>query len=131
MHKSFSFSTTMKYKPEYPEDMAGITCFQNENFNYVFGVTRKEKDDFLVLARTENGDTRIIASTKINLEESIDLKVEANGNKYEFSYTLGGGDYINLGKTVSGDVLSTNVAGGFTGAMIGLYATKGNNIIPN
>ena len=31
---------------------------------------------------------------------------------------------LNLGGTVSGDILSTNEAGGFTGAMIGLYATS-------
>ena len=28
---------------------------------------------------------------------------------------------------VSGDILSTNVAGGFTGAMIGLYTTAAND----
>ena len=36
-------------------------------------------------------------------------------------------NYQNVGGTVSGDILSTNVAGGFTGAMIGLYATTSND----
>ena len=35
-----------------------------------------------------------------------------------------------LGDVVSGDILSTDVARGFTGAMIGLYATSVNNAIP-
>jgi len=30
---------------------------------------------------------------------------------------------------VSGDILSTDVAGGFTGALIGLYATSANDIV--
>jgi xylan 1,4-beta-xylosidase len=38
--------------------------------------------------------------------------------------------YKALGGTVSGDILSTGVAGGFTGALIGLYATQVNDIRP-
>ncbi len=30
-----------------------------------------------------------------------------------------------------GDILSTNVAGGFTGCLIGLYATSANDIVVN
>jgi alpha-N-arabinofuranosidase len=37
---------------------------------------------------------------------------------------------VNLGGTVSGDILSTDVAGGFTGCLLGLYATSGNNAVP-
>ena len=44
MHKDFTFMTEMKYKPKSAEDMAGITCYQNERFNYAFGITRKDKD---------------------------------------------------------------------------------------
>jgi len=56
--------------------------------------------------------------------------VEADNDDYIFSYSLNGTDFESLGGTVSGDILSTNVAGGFTGAMIGLYATSGNAIVP-
>ena len=38
---------------------------------------------------------------------------------------------FSLGGKVSGDILSTNVAGGFTGAMVGLYATSANDATPN
>ena len=56
--------------------------------------------------------------------------MSAEGDNYQFSYSVGGEEFVNLGGTVSGDILSTNVAGGFTGALIGLYATSGNNSIP-
>lgn len=52
-------------------------------------------------------------------------------DNYQFSYTVGDGKFEDLGGTVSGDILSTDVAGGFTGAMIGLYATTSNDIKPN
>ena len=45
--------------------------------------------------------------------------VSAEGEK-----SICGKSFLNLGGTVSGDILSTNEAGGFTGAMIGLYATS-------
>jgi len=35
-----------------------------------------------------------------------------------------------LGEPVSGAILSTDVAGGFTGCLIGLHATTANDIIP-
>jgi alpha-N-arabinofuranosidase len=130
MHKDFTFTTTMEYKPKYSVDMAGITCYQNERFNYSFGITKKDKDYYLLLQRTEKGNSKIIASTKIDIEQPIQLQVEADGDNYKFSYSINENDFENLGGTVSGDILSTNVAGGFTGAMIGLYATKGNDAKP-
>ncbi|MDX1544349.1 MAG: glycoside hydrolase family 43 protein, partial [Christiangramia sp.] len=68
---------------------------------------------------------------KIDIGNPVQLKVEANGDQYEFSYALDGENFENVGGTVSGDILSTNVAGGFTGAMIGLYATSANDAVPN
>jgi len=129
-HNTFSFTTTMEYKPKSEEDLAGITCLQNERFNYVFGVTRKDKKYYLVLQRTEKGNSEILESKEIELDDSIGLRVAADNDDYSFSYSQNGSNFENLGGTVSGDILSTNVAGGFTGALIGLYATSGNQITP-
>lgn len=126
-HNSFSFATTIDYKPASEKDLAGITCLQNEKFNYVFGVTKKGNDTYILLERTEKGVSKIIASTKIDLKKPLRLQVKATGDNYEFSYSTNGVDFTNLGGAVSGDILSTNVAGGFTGALIGLYATSAND----
>ena len=130
MHKTFSFKTDLAYKPKSDEDFAGITALQNERFNYAFGITKKDKAYYIVLQRTERGKSRIIASEKIDLGDQISLKVTGDNADYQFSYATDGENYKNLGGTVSGDILSTNVAGGFTGAMVGLYATSGNSIAP-
>jgi beta-xylosidase len=129
-HSNFSFTTTLKYNPLTEKDLAGIVCLQNERFNYVFGLTRKDKDCYLVLKRTEKGKSTILASNKVDVKAPISLKVKAEGDNYEFSYALDGTNYMNLGGTVSGDILSTNVAGGFTGSLIGLYATSVNDAVP-
>jgi len=67
-----------------------------------------------------------LASTQIDVANPVQLQVKAAGDNYAFSYSLNGTDFVNLGGIVSGDILSTNVAGGFTGCLIGLYATAGN-----
>jgi xylan 1,4-beta-xylosidase len=129
-HNAFSFATTIDYKPASEKDLAGIVCLQNEKFNYVFGITKKGNDTYVLLERTEKGASTIIASTKIDIKKPVRLQVKANGDSYEFSYSTNGTDFENLGGAVSGDILSTNVAGGFTGALLGLYATTTNDAQP-
>ena len=129
-HKDFSFTTTMNYKPKSEKDLAGITALQSEKFNYVFGLTKKDNKDYLVLERTEKGSSKILATKEIEFKGALQLRVEADGDDYKFSYALNGDNFKNLGGTVSGDILSTNVAGGFTGTLIGLYATSANDVVP-
>lgn len=130
-HSSFSFTATLRYTPTSEKDMAGITCLQSERFNYVFGITKMGSDFFLVLQKTAKGQSAILASTKVDVKTPIYLQVKAEGDNYEFGYSANGTDFTNLGGTVSGDILSTNVAGGFTGSLIGLYATSANDALPN
>lgn len=128
-HSNFSFTTTLKYTPKSEKDLAGITCVQSERFNYVFGVTKKDKDFYLVLERTERVRSKVLASAKIDVKNPIQLQVKGDGDNYDFSYSTDGTNFVQLGNTVSGDILSTNVAGGFTGCLIGLYATSANDIL--
>jgi alpha-N-arabinofuranosidase len=125
-HSNFSFTTTLNFKPASEKELAGITCVQSEKFHYVFGITKKEDSYYLLLERTERGQSKTLASAKIELSKPVQLQVKATGDSYSFSYSINGTDFVNLGGTVSGDILSTNVAGGFTGCLIGLYATAAN-----
>lgn len=136
MHKTFSFTATVDYKPASEKDLAGIVALQSERFNYVFGITQKGADYYILLERTAGKfrsrevESKILASAKIDLSKPVRLQVAANGDDYQFSYSANGIDFVNLGGTVSGDILSTDVAGGFTGCLLGLYATSANNAVP-
>ena len=129
-HQNFTATTTLKFTPKSEKELAGITCYQSERFNYVFGITKKNKDFYLLLQRTEKGQSKIIASTIIDVKKPVQLQVTARGEDYRFNYSTDGVNFTNLGGTVSGDILSTNVAGGFTGSLIGLYATSANEAQP-
>jgi alpha-N-arabinofuranosidase len=136
MHKTFSFTATIDYKPTSEKDLAGIVALQSERYNYVFGITKKGADYYILLERTAGKfrsrevESKIVASAKIDLSKPVRLQVSANGDDYQFSYSTNGNDFINLGGTVSGDILSTDVVGGFTGCLLGLYATSANNAVP-
>lgn len=135
-HRTFSFTTTIEYKPDSESDMAGVVAMQNEGSNYVFGITKKADDYYLVLERNEwpgrQGEiiSDVLASTEIDLNGQLQLKISADGDDYEFSYAIGENEFENLGGIVSGDILSTDVAGGFTGCLLGLYATSANTVVP-
>ncbi|MFO7369738.1 MAG: glycoside hydrolase family 43 protein [Bacteroidales bacterium] len=129
-HSGFSFTTALQCKPASEKELAGIVCLQSERFNYVFGITKKDKTYYLLLERTEKGQSKVLASTPIDIKNPVQLQVKASGDNYTFNYSVNGTDFVNLGGTVSGDILSTNVAGGFTGCLIGLYATAANDASP-
>ena len=127
-HNNFMAKVTLSYLPASDSDLAGIVCYQRETFNYVFGITKKNNAYYLLLQRTENGESTIVASEKIDISKPVQLQVTADGDKYNFNYSLDNETFKNLGGEVSGDILSTNKAGGFTGSLIGLYATTANDI---
>lgn len=129
-HKSFTATATISYTPLSEKDLAGIICYQKESFNYVFGITLKDKEYYILLERTQDGNSTIIASEKIDLSKPVQLRVTADQDNYQFSYSTDQQTFKNVGGTVSGDILSTNLAGGFTGNLIGLYATSGNDAKP-
>lgn len=129
-HASFEATVNLDFKPKSEKELAGISCYQNEKFNYVFGLTKKGKDFYLVLERTEKGNSVLLKSEKISLNKNIKLQVVSQGDDYQFNYSLDGNNFMNVGGAVSGDILSTDIAGGFTGSLIGLYSTSANDIQP-
>jgi alpha-N-arabinofuranosidase len=129
-HNSFTATATLDYIPASGNSLAGIVCYQKESFHYVFGITAHHGSYYLLLQRTDNGESTVIASEKIDPSGPVRLQVTADGDTYGFNYSFDNQTFKNVGGKVSGDILSTNKAGGFTGNLIGLYATSGNNIQP-
>src|SRR5690606_5893451 len=113
MHNAFSYTTTMQYKPNSEKDLAGVVALQNENSNYVFGITKKDADYYILLQRNERKrgsretESTIVGSSKIDIKNPVTLQIKASGDVYEFGYATNGGDIINVGGPVSGDILST------------------------
>ena len=130
----FEAQTTLAFNPENTDDMAGLVLFHNDECNVVFGKTlgADGRPAVTLEARSKNMQPLTAAAALTDDEAAGDLRLKVEGLRdeatgevtYRFSYsTAGGGRWKTVGNPVSADLLSTHTAGGFTGTMIGLYAT--------
>ena len=75
-----------------------------------------------MLKRTEKGEEQQITTRPIDITCELKLKVEACGRYYSFYFQQGTAVWQTLATGVDGANLSTARAGGFVGAMIGLFS---------
>lgn len=99
---------------------AGITIYMDENHHYDIAI-RKAEVGYEVIERLNIGDIKSVEKAiplkKIN---KASLCIEASNYNYEFHVNIDG-EKTFLGKAQTRYV-SSEVAGGFTGVLIGLYA---------
>ncbi len=123
----FIAQTALSFTPVAPNDFAGIICFHNDDCYIRFGKTINEQNQEVLLLETYSLG-KLCRQTTYPLPQTngkVYLKIE--GDKvvnYTFSYSSDPGKGWNqIGEPVSADLLSTRTAGGFTGTMVGIYAT--------
>jgi xylan 1,4-beta-xylosidase len=123
---AFTFSTVLEFHPKNENELAGVVCFQNEDFHFIFGKTMEDGHEVLILDRKAGQTTRIASASLSELPEDapLFLKVCGDGRWYSFWYVTDDKDWKLLADHVDGSNLSTEIAGGFTGALIGPYATS-------
>jgi alpha-N-arabinofuranosidase len=123
-HITFSAQTDLQFVPENETDLAGMVCFQDDQYNYIFGLTLVNGERSLVLEKTFRGTSEIVASQPFN-KDRVTLKIEGDKANYSFAYSTDGGKkFTYLAQNQDGSILSTDVAGGFIGNIICLYATS-------
>lgn len=121
-HFNCTVSTLLSFDPVREGEEAGLTVYMNERFHYEIALTHdSEKGRKVILRR------RLGSLWKIELEAALGgteviLGFEASPTEYSFFYNEPNGELRAFG---SGEcfLLSTEVAGGFTGVYIGMYAT--------
>jgi len=127
-HAWATATTAMRYRPQAEGDRAGMVAFQGSDAFYFLGVGMTNGQRVALLER-RSGPSGEAATTLVafaQLEGSPDstlyLRIRARGGSYDFFYAYRPGDWILLKGDVDGTILSTRVAGGFVGTMLGLYA---------
>ena len=127
-HANATASTVVRFAPEHDGARAGLVAFQNDAYWYFIGVERRTAKRWScssgepVLAIRPDGAT--IASTALNVAAGapVYLKISARGGAYDFSYSYAPNRWQPLKLGEDGTILSTKRAGGFVGAVFGLYA---------
>lgn len=104
-------------------DEAGMTLLQNNRHHYDL-LTKKVAGKAVVQLRVRLGAISYVVAEKQVKGETLYLQVKGEPNTYSFYFSATEkGKYDSLG-TLDTRYLSSEVAGGFTGVMIGLYASS-------
>ncbi|CAM4387973.1 glycoside hydrolase family 43 protein [Saccharibacillus endophyticus] len=104
---------------------AGITLYMDENHRYDLAVRNDQDGSIKVVERLNIGDVKSIEKAiPINPENPAKLLIRSGHERYHF-FLVQDNEEIALG-TAQTRYLSSEVAGGFTGVVIGLYAVGEN-----
>lgn len=100
---------------------AGITLYMDEQHHYDLAV-RKDGAGYRVIERLNIGDIKSVQhEVDLGDKNNATLIIKASAERYSFFILADGREQL-LG-TAQTRYLSSEVAGGFTGVLIGLYAT--------
>ena len=126
-HLAMTASTSLSFAAPMPGDKAGLAVYQDDAHYYFIGIVNDGGQRVLRVERRAGAgdpvDGTVLASVPL-AEARAHVQIRARGGRYDFSYRVasGQGEWTPLLADADGTILSTKVAGGFVGAMIGLYA---------
>lgn len=120
-HLSFDASTALE-PPAQPGVDAGIAVFQGSRYWYFLGVRRIGDAWELFLEKDGGSQPQVIARTRIAPHGVLKLKVSGDRGNYAFAYDADGKGWRWLKRDADATILSTDVAGGFVGVVLGPYA---------
>jgi alpha-N-arabinofuranosidase len=125
-HFHCRFTSSVEFAPLTAFDEAGITVIMNEEYHYEVFLRLNDQGIRTVAVRRRVGDLVAIVAEEPIEDDIVVLSIDATPEQYRF-----GIETPNVGHKVlaSGSTryLSTEVAGGFTGVYLGMYATSNHH----
>lgn len=129
-HPNATVTTRVTFVPQNEGDEAGLVAIQNDAFWLFAGVGRHHGRDVVMLKRRagtgEPKDGLTLASSPVDVGRPLELRMAMVGATARFSWRQEGA-WQPLGDTQDSSVLSTRRAGGFVGALAGVYARSGEH----
>ena len=128
-HLNFVATTKVAFAPQSNAAEAGLVAMQNPEWWYGVLIGR-DKGRRVIRLRRHAGSPdpiagTILASAPLPRNGPIELRVAGHGAAYDFSWSADGWHWHVLASDADGTVLSTKRAGGFVGAVVGVYAHDG------
>lgn len=124
-HHDFSCSTRVTFLPETESQAAGLLLLKDETHQYMLArVFDGERHKVQLRKVTENGH-EVVGEKEVPEELStLHMKVDGKGLEYAFSYSDDDGNtWQTIADKVDAGFTSTGEAGGFTGTVVGPFAT--------
>jgi xylan 1,4-beta-xylosidase len=124
-HTSFEASTAFEL-PGQQSVAAGLAAFQNQGYWYFLGVRHVGNQVRIFVEKNSGHGVQTVAAAMAEAHARVELKISAHAGAYSFFYDAGEG-WKALLSADDGSILSSDVAGGFVGAVIGPYARADNS----
>jgi alpha-N-arabinofuranosidase len=122
----FRFDASTAFEAAIPNGVAaGMAAFQSEQYWYFLGARRKAGGVQLFLEKSTAGTVETVATAIVTAAEpapTLSMKISGDERSYSFYYDADGKGWTALRLNDDGRILSTEVAGGFVGAVVGLHA---------
>jgi len=133
-HLSCTVVTELNFKPTAANEQAGLLIFQNE---YHFYFVCKSFVDGKYVVQLFKGNPKdkkmdLLAQQNLSTAEAgtkLLLRIDAEKDHYDFKFAVKPDEWKLLKGNLDGKFLSTQVAGGFVGALFAMYTTS--NGIPS
>ena len=125
-HHAFLAAAALDFDPGEGEE-AGLVAIQNDRFQYRLVVTRQGGVKLVRLVKVFNEDRKVLSETVVAqrpYDSDHVLALEVSGLDLRFLAGPDGEHLAPLGQTQDARVLASNVAGGFIGAFVGMYASS-------
>jgi alpha-N-arabinofuranosidase len=122
-HADFTATTEVDV-PAQPGVSGGLVAFQNETHHYYVGVRRDDAGAKVFVERLSGSAPQIVAQAELGAATSVRLRVSANGPACAFSWAAGEAEWQLLTDAADAKLLTTEVAGGFVGATVGVHARR-------
>jgi alpha-N-arabinofuranosidase len=115
-------TVNLDFNPAADNEIAGITVLMNERHHYDLYIQKEGNDRYIVL-RYRIGSLKHIEKKASLPSGPVQLRIKAEQLLYTFSFLPAGApDFISLGNMET-RYLSSEVAGGFTGVYLGMFAS--------
>jgi alpha-N-arabinofuranosidase len=123
-HNEATAETEVAFEPGEGE-MAGLAALQNDDFFLTLAVVREGGRTLVRVARRAGREEPragvTLAETPLETQGPVRLRLSIHNGSYDFAYAVGG-EWKTLADDVDGTHLSTRIADGFVGTMIGPFA---------
>ncbi|XSG76808.1 glycoside hydrolase family 43 protein [Herpetosiphon llansteffanensis] len=119
-HMNFLAQTVLEFQPQQAHEVAGMVLIQNHKYQVQFVINGEQQASVIVC---RNGEEETLASLPVSGQRQY-LRVVAYGQEYSFFVAEQPDAWQPVLENLDGRFLSTPIAGGFVGTVIGLYASS-------
>jgi xylan 1,4-beta-xylosidase len=134
-HLQFEASAALAFQPQNQNEVAGLSAFQNEEHYYLLAKTKIDNKEAVVLYKCGSaGDVitpEVLGIKYPDPHETLFLKIVGNKGSYSFYYAATENQWETVSENLDGKYLSTEIAGGFIGTIIGMHASASGTTSSN